>query len=67
MELPLTWLAGSLFLSLWQQRQEGKVCRARTRSELEARCRILREGKVPSLQNAFTIASIVLNSMYNTV
>ena len=36
------------------------------RAQLEARCRLLREGKGPSLQNAFTLASIAVQSMYST-
>ena len=31
--VPLIWLAGSMLFSLWQQRQEGRVCSVRTRSE----------------------------------
>ena len=54
LELPLVWLTGFLQFSIWQQRQNGRVCPAKTRSELEAVCRIMREGKSPLLQNAFT-------------
>ena len=64
LELPLIWLAGSLLSSLWQQRQEGRVCAVRTRSELEARCRLLREGKIPALKDAFTLADIALGAMF---
>jgi hypothetical protein len=64
MELPLVWLSGSLLCSLWQQRQQGRVCAAKTRAELEARCRLLREGKRPSIRNAFTLAEIALRAMF---
>ena len=66
MELPLLWIVGSLLSSIWIQRQEGKVCPLKTRAQLEAKCRLLREGKGPSLQNAFTLASIAVQSMYST-
>ena len=65
MEVPLVWLTGSMFLSVWRQRQEGRVCVARTRSELLARCRLLREGKVKALQNVYTLANIAVNYMFS--
>ena len=65
MELPLTWVVGTLLYSLWQQRVAGRVCPTRTRSDLEARCRLLREGKVSSLQNAFTLSDIALHAMFS--
>ena len=62
MELPLVWI---LRLSnIWDQRKEGRVCPIRTRADLEARCRLLREGKGAGLQNAFTLASIAIQAMY---
>jgi hypothetical protein len=65
MELPLVWLASTLLCTLWRQRLQGRVCAARTRSELEARCRILREGKRPGIQNAFVLAEIALRAMFS--
>ena len=67
MELALTWLAGTFFLSLWNQRQAGKVCPHKIRAELEAKCRLLREGKGAAIQNALTLASIALSAMYRPV
>jgi hypothetical protein len=64
MELPLVWLCGALLCSLWGQRLQGRVCAARTRSELEARCRLLREGKRSGMQNAFVMAGIALQAMF---
>ena len=66
MELPLVWIIASTLSSIWLQRQEGKVCPARTRAQLEAKCRLLREGKGPSFQNAFTLASIAIQAMFAT-
>ena len=37
LELPLTWIICSLLCSIWSQREEGRVCAAKTRAELEAR------------------------------
>ena len=65
MELALIWLVGSFFLSLWKQRQEARVCPFKIRAELEAKCRLLREGKGISLQNAFTLAGIAISEMFS--
>jgi hypothetical protein len=64
MELPLVWLSSALLCSLWGQRLQGRVSAARTRSELEARVRLLREGKRPEMQNAFVLAEIALRAMF---
>ena len=45
LELPMPWIISSLLSSLWRQRTEGQVRLAKTRAELEAKCRLLREGK----------------------
>ena len=65
MELPLIWIVASLLFLLWQQRQEGKVCPVRIRAELEARCRLLREGKGGLMHNCSVLAEIAIRSMYN--
>ena len=58
-------VASFLFL-LWQQRQDGKVCPVKIRAELEARCRLLREGKGAFMQNCSVLAEIAIHSMYST-
>ena len=65
MELPLIWIVASLLFLLWQQRQEGKVYPVRIRAELEARCRLLREGKGGLMHNCSVLAEIAIRSMYN--
>ena len=65
MELSLVWLIGSSFLCLWEQRQETRVCPHKIRAELEAKCRLLREGKGISLQNAFALAGIAISEMFS--
>ena len=37
---------------------------AKTRAQLEAKCRLLREGKGASFQNAFTLTSIAIQAMF---
>ena len=37
-ELPMTWVIGSLLFSLWRQREGLVVNKARTTADLEARC-----------------------------
>ena len=66
MELPLIWIVASLLYLLWQQRQEGKVCPVKIRAELEARCRLLREGKGGLMHNCSILAEIAIRSMYST-
>ena len=65
MELSIVWLVGSFFLCLWEQRQETRVCPHKIRAELEAKCRLLREGKGISLQNAFALAGIAISEMFS--
>lgn len=67
LELPLTWIIGNMFFLIWQQRKEGMVCRAKTRAQLEARCSLLREGKVRALANAFTLTEEKLVDTFRLV
>ena len=64
LELPITWTICTLLFSIWRQRGEGGVTMARTRAELEANCRLLREGKVSALTNAFTSTNNILGQMF---
>ena len=64
MEIPLIWIIATTLSSIWIQMQEGKVCPAKTRAQLEARCRLLREGRGTSLKNAYTLADIAIQAMY---
>ena len=66
LELPLVWIVASFLFLLWQQRQDGKVCPVRIRAELEARCRLLREGKGDFMHNCSVLAEIAIRSMYST-
>ena len=52
LELPFTWLIGSLLSSIWTQRENRRVDLIRTRAELEAKCRLLRECKIKMWENA---------------
>ena len=64
MEIPLLWISATTLSLIWAQRQEGKVCTAKTRAQLLARCCLLKEGTGASLQNASTLADIVLCTHY---
>ena len=66
MELPLIWIVATVLFLLWQQRQDGKVCPVKIRAELEARCRLLREGKGAFMQNCSVLAEIAIHSMFST-
>ena len=65
LELPMTWNICSLLFSIWKQRTEGQVSLAKTRAELEAKCWLLREGKVSSLLNAYTQADNLLQTLFS--
>ena len=64
-ELPFTWVIGSLLLSIWTQRESRRVDLARTRAELEAKCRLLRECKVKTWANAYTLTESILSQMFS--
>ena len=64
LELALTWITCSLLYSIWSQREEGIVCAAKTRAELEARGRLLREGKLRSLINAQALVSTSFRTLF---
>ena len=66
-ELSLVWLIGSLLHSIWTQRTSGQVTLAKTRADLEARCRTLREGKVPSIVNASIVSAAIIESMFSRI
>ena len=65
-ELPITRTICSLLFSIWRQKGKGQVTMASTRSELEAKCRLLREGKVTPLKNAFTQTNSILGELFRT-
>ena len=65
LELPFMWAIGSLLLSIWTQRENRRVDLARTRAELEAKCRILRECKLKTWANAHTLTEAILNQLFN--
>ena len=67
LELPLVWITISMLSSIWTQRKKRRVSVARTRAELEAGCRLLREGKVKSLLNAHTLTDISLKAILNII
>jgi hypothetical protein len=64
MELPLVWVVGTTLFSIWKQRVKGEVSAALTRSELEARCRLLREGASPALINFTVLTDLALRAMF---
>ena len=64
LEFPLTWITFSLLCSIWEQREKGRVNAAKTRAELEAKCRLLREGKVRSLINAHVLVNTSLRTLF---
>ena len=64
-ELPTVWLIGSLLHSIWTQRNLGRVTLAKTRADLEAGCRLLREGKIPSMINASVTTEAATQTIFS--
>ena len=64
MEIPLVWIIATTLSTIWNQRQEGQVCAAKTRALFEARCHLLEESNSASLQNAATLEEIAKQAMY---
>jgi hypothetical protein len=55
MELPLVWTISSVLLSIWTQREKGRVDRAKTKAQVEANCRMLNDCKSKQWKNASTV------------
>ena len=66
-ELPIVWLIGSLLHSIWTQRTLGRVTAVKTRADLEARCRLLREGNIPVMINAYVMTEAAIRSIFSRV
>ena len=66
LELPFTWLIGTLLSSIWSQRESRRVDLRHTRAELEAKCRLLREFKVKTWANAHIQTEALVSQMFST-
>ena len=64
LELPLTWTIGSTLLSIWTQREQGRIDLDKTRAQLEAGCRILRECKANTRANASTLTEAIIVQIF---
>ena len=64
LELPFTWLVGSLLASIWKQREARRVDPVNTRAELEARCRLLRECRVKTWANASVLTEELVSQLF---
>ena len=61
MELPLIWITATSLSTIWSQRQEGLISRAKTRAELKAKCKFLEQ----SIDlNALMMTSLALDKMF---
>ena len=64
-ELPFTWIIGSLLLSIWTKRDSGRVDLAKTRAHLEAKSRIMRDSKAKTWANASTLTEAIIVHIFN--
>ena len=64
LELPFTWMIGSCIHSIWTQRENRTVELIRTRAQLEARCRLLRESRAKTWNNSSIIAEAILAEIF---
>ena len=61
MELPLIWITATSLSTIWSQRQEGLISRAKTRAELKAKCKFLEQSND---LNALMMTSLALDKMF---
>ena len=64
LELPFMWVIGSCLSSIWTQRENRRVDLAKIRANLEARCRLLRESKAKTWENASTLTEAIIVQMF---
>ena len=65
LELPMTWVIGTVLHSTVSQREEGRVTIAKTRADVESKCRLGRECSMGgSLANAFTLSEILIRDLF---
>ena len=65
LELPMTWVIGTVLHSIVSQREEGRMTIVRTRADVESRCRLGQEcSAVGSLANAFTLPEILFRDLF---
>ena len=64
LELPFTWIIGTVLSSIWTQRETRRVDYNKTRANLEAGCRILRNSQAKTWQNASTLAEILIGQIF---
>ena len=64
LELPFTWIIGTVLSSIWTQREIRRVDLNKTRANLEAGCRILRNSQAKTWQNASTLAEILIGQIF---
>ena len=66
-EITSLCLVGNLIalLSIWNQRETRRVDLAKTRAELEAKCRLLGECKVKIWTNAIILTEAILNQIFS--
>ena len=65
LELPMTWVIGTVFHSIVSQHEEERVTIAKTRADVESKCRLGQECSVDSsLANPFTLSEILIRDLF---
>ena len=64
LELSMTWMIGTLLLSISTQRESGRVNIPRTRADIESSCRLMRECGVKGMDNMPTLCQILVNDLF---
>ena len=67
LELPMTWVIGTMLSSICSQREEGRASIEMTRAVLESKCRLLRECRIGSLVNAFLLSDIIVRDLFQGI
>ena len=64
LELPMTWVIGSLLLSIHKQREMGRESIPKTRADLELSCWLLGECRITGLENTSTQCNSIINDIF---
>ena len=65
LELPMTWVIGTVLNSIFSQREEGRVSIVRTKADVESSCCLNKEcSAANSLANAYTLSTIIVRDLF---
>ena len=67
LELPITWVIGSILSSIYTQRELGRVSILKTKADPVSGCRMLGECRIEGLENFPTLSRLLVNDIFQGV